>query len=180
MKITCDTELNQIINPMVVEELFTKFESNFNNKIKNFGNTLDRELKKGFSSNSCVVNGDPVLQKEGKKLSNKAENLCDKEKNIKKIAVDAAKKQCEKELNQLANQITKKITELEKAKEYVAQENPIYTPAHYTEPKKIEELIEYYRSKNDAVDACIHKLFAGGTIGYAGGGGSGISGGGSW
>ena len=119
MKITYNTPISDIIDPNEVHHIFYTYEQNTTKKLLKKGQAIDEQTagSKGFSKESCRINGTTILYNKARAIAKLAERTYKEEDSIRTGAVEKAKDQREKELKLLHTAIANRIEELQKEKD---------------------------------------------------------------
>lgn len=118
MKITYNTPISDIIDPNEVHHIFYLYEQNTTKKLLKKGQAIDEQTagSKGFSKESCRINGTTILYNKARAIAKLAERTYKEEDSIRHGAVEKAKDQREKELKLLRTAIANRLEELQKEK----------------------------------------------------------------
>ncbi len=114
MKITCDTDIGEIIKPSDVTSAFSSLSSDIK-PILVYSKILKQETSsgRGLSKEALNVNGISYANKETVKQIGNFEDFHAKYSSSKATLIEAAENQRKKELTELRNAVEAKISQLE-------------------------------------------------------------------
>lgn len=154
MIITCDTQIESLLDVEKVEEYTKKYTGIVNERSQELYNTIETEQQRGLSVEAFYIDNEPILNEKSETVKKNINNIEKDLSNWKNTILSKAYEKRQEEIKILKRKIEEKIQQLQDQiiSSHIPHPTPVPDSVNNIEKNdQIHQEINYYRNKYEQV-----------------------------